>query len=223
MPLIRTKNFKIGGSYFDVKIYYDAKNRLFTARGLPDDFASLSPSFYKVKGGTDAEHILTSFINLGISEYLENKRSARKVILFRASASIALIMNPTDSGFSGLKHQKFKNLKRTGSGNLRNYSFDFDFKVCEEVDKAGKKDYFNYPFDLNSFEISNIKGIWPINADDYTVVSYTDEVFNFFVSMVRGFEKMVFNAADFFALEDETAILEAAKSQNLLGQWKQKS
>lgn len=213
---IRKDIKKIGDKWVELEVHYTAKHSSFTIKGLPEDFSTYSETWRKSYGTAASEGVLNDLLLISVREYTENKKSTRKVIAFSSCATPAIIMNRVSEGsYSGYKMESFKKMKSDKAGSL-DYTVGFQFDVFTEVDSAGKKEYYRHSFNPD-YTHNLTPGTYPKRiGNEHTIIPYSDEAIQFFVQMVRGFEKMVEKMSLFFGESDEEKILEFIKNTPLL-------
>ena len=216
---IKTINQRIGDKYYDLRVDYLKKSKLFSVSGnLPADFEHCSGA--KEAYGKTENEAINSMIEL-IKEYEKNKTLSRKVILYSASFSTILSMNPIGPGnFSGyLSKEMDKVCRRQRNNTYDQVGIGFRYIVAQEVDIAGKKEYTQY--ELNDDNITYSENLrrfrTSIDTEFTRVIEYSKEAADFFESMVKAFQVMAQKMAVFFAETDEQRIVELiSKNQNLL-------
>lgn len=217
---------KIGAQDYFLEIHYNKERSFFFVKKLPSDFETYSES-WRLEKAFSSENVLITKLEEAVIEYVKNKTSSRKVIAFTAVASSDIIMNKVDIGdntnasvsratHSGFKHPNYKKLSEV-NGTNKAYMLGFSFYVMTEQDNAGIKEYFNHQLTNDFIETGHIdKYPKPFGNVNLTVIPYTEEALNFFVSLSISFSQMTEKIAMFFGEENESKQLEFILNKKLL-------
>lgn len=193
----------------DYEIHYNAKGApKFSVKGMPEDFTQVTDVYTY---GFDTESDLDREIQRAVFKYRELKKTQRKVIVYKASASAELTMHRDkgEGSYCGHLPGVSKKLDSFGSGS-EIASFGISYRVMMEVDHTNKKQY--HPI-KNDGTLGHSKTI----GHREQVMDWTEEREVFFENIYSSMREMVVKMSKFIDQDAETAALLITNNQKLLG------
>lgn len=189
-------------------IYYTSKE-LFTVKGLPNDFHSLS-NFNQF--GYATEDALAKALYGACHRYREAKTNTKVVILYKCQASSELKMNKVGEGhYQGLLPGVSVKIESAKYDSCL-AQFGVDFLVLKVVDDGVKKEYFRVDAVTKEVKCEYRNS----SVYQYQEMDYTEEREQFFLNLVESMKKMVVAASTFFGAGPEQAALFIEQNQKLL-------
>lgn len=195
----------------DYEVHYNAKNApKFSIKGLPEDFTKVT-GIYPYGFATEAE--LDSNINKAVSEYKRLKKTERKVIVYKASATGELTMHRENGRYEGHYTGSLPGISKKfdsfGHG-AETASFGISYHIMIEVDHVNKRQYHPIKNDGSLGFARNLQ-------TKEQVMDWSEEREAFFISIYSSMSEMVLKMSQFIDQEPEEIALLIQNKQKLLG------
>lgn len=196
------------GEYYE--IHYNAKNApKFSIKDLPEDFTKVTEVY---PHGFETEAELESTITRAVFEYKQLKKTERKVIVYKASASSELTMKKEKGHYEGHYVSPLPGVSRKldsfGSGSETS-SFGISYQIMVEVDHVNKKQYHPIKNDGSLGFARSLKS-------KEQVMEWSEERELFFSNIYSSMREMVLKMSKFIDQEPEEVALLIANNQKLL-------
>lgn len=192
----------------DYEVHYNAKGApLFSVKGLPEDFTRVtSVCTY----GFTTESELDTQIHRAITEYKNLKKTERKVIIYKSSATAELTMNKEREGsYTGMLSGISKKLDSFANG-AETASFGITYQIMIEVDHVNKKQYHPIKQDGSLGYARSIR-------DKEQIMDWSQEREDFFKNIYSSMREMVLKISQFIDKEPKDVALLIESNQKLLG------
>jgi len=175
----------------DYEVHYNAKNApKFSVKGLPEDFTRITgvnPHGFHTEAELDSE------INKATNEYKRLKKTEKKVILYKASATGELTMHKEkglyEGHYVGSLPGVSKKLDSFGHG-AETASFGISYQIMIEVDHVNKKQYHPIKNDGSLGFSRNLKS-------KEQVMDWTQDREDFFTNIYSSMREMVLKMSQF--------------------------
>jgi len=175
-------------------IFYNSKNK-FHIKDLPDEFIGLTKF---TAHGYETENLLEDAARSACEVYRQLKSNSKTIILYRCSASPELTSNKIGiDSWEGLLKGVSPKIHHVNNGVA---CFEVNFILIQVVSDGVQKKY--YKIDPETKKVERWEFLY---ADSYQSMDYTEERWQFFLSIVEGMKKMVVQASQFFGAEPEQA------------------
>lgn len=195
----------------DYEVHYNAKNApKFSIKGLPEDFTRVTGVCLH---GFQTEAELDAAINKGVFEYKRLKKTEKKVIVYKASATAELTMRKEngrhEGHYTGSLHGISKKLDSFGHGS-ETASFGISYHIMIEVDHINTKKY--HPI-KNDGSLGHARSL----GTKEQVMEWNEERESFFTNIYSSMREMVLKMSLFIDQEPEEVALLIQNNQKLLG------